>query len=128
MYRKILQPIMRQHQSTIDRYVELGEKSVRKQMGQLVCPVLLLLLRISRVYVKRQLICTECSYIALMTQSVVFTSSGVCVTSCVVQGIPTARNESAVAMESVSQPVNRFASSGIAPSKDIESDGVGKAS
>jgi hypothetical protein len=40
VYKKLLQPLMRQHQGTIDKYVEMGEKSVRKQMTQLVRVVL----------------------------------------------------------------------------------------
>jgi hypothetical protein len=36
VYRKALQPFMRQHSSNIDKYVEMGEKNLRKQMAQLV--------------------------------------------------------------------------------------------
>ena len=36
VYRKALQPLMRQHQQHIDKYVEMGEKNLRKQMAQLV--------------------------------------------------------------------------------------------
>ena len=38
VYRKLLQPLMRQHQQHIDKYVEMGEKNLRKQMAQLVWP------------------------------------------------------------------------------------------
>eukprot|EP00892_Ulva_mutabilis_P006646 jgi/Ulvmu1/4353/UM002_0078.1 len=35
VYRRLLLPALRQYQPTIDRYLEMGESSVRKQMTQL---------------------------------------------------------------------------------------------
>lgn len=37
VYRRLLLPALRQHQPAIDRYIEMGECSIRKQMSQLVC-------------------------------------------------------------------------------------------
>lgn len=37
VYRRFLLPALRQHQPAIDRYIEMGDYSVRKQMSQLVC-------------------------------------------------------------------------------------------
>lgn len=35
VYRRLLLPALRQHQSAIDRYLEAGESNIRKQMSQL---------------------------------------------------------------------------------------------
>jgi len=36
LYRRLLLPALRQHQPAIDRYLEMGESNLRKQMAQLV--------------------------------------------------------------------------------------------